>query len=70
MIDKVYNNRLIMKFDFNKLLERTEKLGNRMANNAHKVVICGLLLFIGYQLVNFGKPIEYKKKYIEKSEEK
>lgn len=46
-----------MKFDWNQILERTEKLGNRMANNAHKAVIWGMLFFIGYQLFNFNKPI-------------
>ena len=45
-------------------------MGNKVANNAHKVVISGLLLFIGFQLYHFNRPIEYERKFIEKGEQK
>lgn len=53
-----------MKIDWNKALGQAEQLGHRLANSAHKIAISGCLLFIGYQLWNFNKPIEYKRRYI------
>lgn len=59
-----------MKFDWDKLLVKAEKAGHQLANSAHKIVISGMLFFIGYQLWNFNRPIEYKQRYVEKGEEK
>lgn len=58
----------VMKIDWNKILEKTEKAGNKLANSAHKIAICGMLFFIGYQIFNFNKPIEYQRRFSEKPE--
>ena len=46
-----------MKFDWEKLLGKTEHLGNKLANGAHKMAVSAMMLFIAYQLWNFNKPI-------------
>lgn len=45
--------------EWEQIVTNVEKMGGKVANGAHKVIITGMLAFIAYQLWNFNRPIEY-----------